>query len=299
MSDPPLLSVVTPCYNAEQYIGEAIRSVDSQPFDSYQHIVIDGESTDRTVELLQDADGVSFISEEDEGIYDAINKGIKRSEGEFIGLLNADDVYAEGALGRFERTYREDPSVEMITGDAEVFRDTDSSHVQRFEFTPPDALSGGKITHDGVALNACFLSREFVGSIGLFDTRFEVAADVEYLIRIASTEPNTKKIDDIVYRYRQHEGSVTFSDNEFAPVTGVGTREMVEFLPRYLDDPKLPASLESYCRRTFRVRVGMLLRHHLRERDVDGARRVLRFVAAEDPYWFAWCPMEMVGKLVG
>src|SRR3954465_6127677 len=92
----PLLTVVTPCLNAASTLPEALASVPPGP--EVEHVVVDGGSTDGTVEMLSGASGVRFVSEADRGLSDAMNKGVAMASGEYIGWLNADDYYLPGAL---------------------------------------------------------------------------------------------------------------------------------------------------------------------------------------------------------
>ena len=122
-SAQPLLSVVTICYNAEKTIGNTIQSVISQGFDDYEYIIIDGASTDGTLKILnQYADKnpkMKVFSEKDSGISDAFNKGIMKSKGILIGLLNADDSYCRGALTAIADKYNA-TEADIIYGDAVI-----------------------------------------------------------------------------------------------------------------------------------------------------------------------------------
>jgi glycosyltransferase involved in cell wall biosynthesis len=88
------VSIITPVFNNEKFIDVCINSVLNQDYENIEHIVIDGGSTDSTIEILNKfKNNIKIISEKDNGIYDAINKGIKVSSGEIVGILNADDFF--------------------------------------------------------------------------------------------------------------------------------------------------------------------------------------------------------------
>src|SRR3954453_22511158 len=94
---PPSITIVTPCLNAAATLPETIASVRSQGYPRLEHVVVDGGSTDGTVELLERA-GVRFMSGPDSGRSEAANRGVAMTSGEVIGFLNADDLYEPGAL---------------------------------------------------------------------------------------------------------------------------------------------------------------------------------------------------------
>ncbi len=118
----PSLSVVTPSYNAAEFIEDAILSVARQQGIAAEHIVVDGASTDSTLEILQRYPGLQWISERDHGQSDAINKGFLRATGDLVGWLNADDYYLPGGLEAIARAAREHPEADVIYGDC-VFVD--------------------------------------------------------------------------------------------------------------------------------------------------------------------------------
>jgi len=103
----PLVSIVTVVYNGEKYLEQTIRSVINQRYDNIEYIIIDGGSTDGTLDIVEKHEKMIdyWISEPDEGIFDAMNKGIKICRGELIGLINADDYYAPNAIERVVSCY--------------------------------------------------------------------------------------------------------------------------------------------------------------------------------------------------
>jgi glycosyltransferase involved in cell wall biosynthesis len=112
----PRISVVTPCLNAAAFIERALRSVAEQDGDETEHIVVDGGSTDGTIEILEQFPGVRFITEPDRGQSDAMNKGIAMATGDVIGWLNADDWYLPGALHAVASAAAINPAAEWFTG---------------------------------------------------------------------------------------------------------------------------------------------------------------------------------------
>lgn len=113
------ISIITVTYNVRETVGDCLASVAAQDYRDREHVVIDGASTDGTVERLQAhrAQLAVLVSEPDRGIYDALNKGLERASGDVVGLLHADDVFADaGVLARVAEAFA-DPAVEAVYGD--------------------------------------------------------------------------------------------------------------------------------------------------------------------------------------
>ena len=133
------LSIVTPSFNQAQFIEETLQSVRSQKSSGLEHIVIDGASTDGTVEILKRYastpgwEHLRWISEPDHGQSDAINKGFRMATGEIIGWLNSDDVYQADSFARVSKAFAESPLVDFIYGDYLIIDETGKTLVSKKE----------------------------------------------------------------------------------------------------------------------------------------------------------------------
>jgi glycosyltransferase involved in cell wall biosynthesis len=116
MTDLPTITVITPSFNAAATIDETLRSVRDQDYPHVEHVVVDGGSTDGTVEILDRAEGVRYVSEPDRGLSHAMNKGVAMASGSIVGWLNADDVYLPGALRAVGEALAERAEAEWATG---------------------------------------------------------------------------------------------------------------------------------------------------------------------------------------
>src|SRR6516162_3689264 len=122
MPAPLTFSIVTPTFNSRGTLGETIRSVSEQQFTDWEHVVVDGASSDGTVDLLRSHPHLKWVSEKDEGHYHAMNKGIAMAQGEWILILNADDCLRAGALAAVAAAIERHPQWDALFGDV-VFVD--------------------------------------------------------------------------------------------------------------------------------------------------------------------------------
>lgn len=128
--ETPLISIITPSFNSEKTIHTTIESILKQTYSRFEYIIVDGKSTDRTLEIAEsyrkemESRGISYqiISEPDRGIYDAMNKGIRRAKGELVGIINSDDWYEENTLQRVAEVYEKDP-FDMFYADLRIWQE--------------------------------------------------------------------------------------------------------------------------------------------------------------------------------
>ncbi len=179
------ITIITVCFNSARTLGDTLESVATQRHLEIEHIVVDGASTDGTLEIIE-RNGkhvVRLISEPDHGIYDAMNKALRMATGEVVGFLNADDVYADnGVLARVSTIMTKD-GLDALLGDAEFVRPDRPDHpVRRYRserFRPERIAWGWMPAHP-----ALFLRRRVYESYGLFRTDYRIAGDFEYCARI-------------------------------------------------------------------------------------------------------------------
>lgn len=249
----PVLTIITPTLNRAPFLEEAIRSVLSQNVADVEHIVIDAMSTDGTAEMLTRYPHLHVIREPDAGLYDGINKGLRLARGQVVGLLNSDDLYAAGALAAVLAAFRE-PEVEVVTGGAEFFL-SEADGRERVLSTIRGREALELSLHNvllGVALiNARFFRRELAARTGAMDLRFRIAADREFLLRMAFGHPRETILPVPVYRYRQHAGSLTINGQERSAATY--RAEHVEVAEKHLASAGLAAA-DRRILRTFHSR---------------------------------------------
>lgn len=174
------ITIVTVCRNAESTVAATIESVRGQLYTELEYIVIDGGSTDSTIGIIRSY-GVAidtFVSEPDDGIADAFNKGIALATGEIIGLINADDVLLPGTLHKVHDFFSKNPDVDVMHGDVLLY--DSSKFIKRVR-------PAGRWWYPWrlVLFNhpATFVRRSVYEKYDLFDTNYRIAMDVEIFLR--------------------------------------------------------------------------------------------------------------------
>lgn len=180
------VSIVTVCKNADKHIEKAIQSVISQRYPDIEYIIVDGQSSDRTVEIIrQYADRIDkVVSEPDDGIYQAMNKGIQLATGDFISFLNSDDYLVDdGVIADVVDFIAQHSPCDFVYGDMEMRSPHGKAAVHKPK--PPEDLLSALIYLDGPQHPASFFRRELFSALGLFKESYKIAADYEWFLRLA------------------------------------------------------------------------------------------------------------------
>ena len=208
-----MISIVTPCLNREEYIAEAVESVLAQNYANFEHIIADGGSTDGTLAILKRYPHLKVTSEPDKNLYDALNKAIRLARGEIIGHLNSDDTYEPEVFPKIIDAFARNPQATAVYGGATIFVDAATGRRDTLqEIKGPEAqeLSLSRILFSTPIINARFFLRRVYDQLGLYDLRYRISADKEFLIRASLQKIPGARIDQVVYHYRQHGTSLTF-----------------------------------------------------------------------------------------
>jgi glycosyltransferase involved in cell wall biosynthesis len=173
----PLVSVVTVVFNTHETIERTIESVVGQSYDNVEYIVVDGGSDDGTLDTIkQYANKIDyFVSQPDNGIYDAMNKGISLSSGDIVGIINSDDWYERDTVETIARTYEEDDGC-IQYGICRYFDDEGEIIVQ----TP----LASRLERQMIAHPTCFVPKRLYTMHGDFDTDYKIAADYDLMLRM-------------------------------------------------------------------------------------------------------------------
>jgi glycosyltransferase involved in cell wall biosynthesis len=210
MPEPPLVSIVTPSYNQGAFIETTIRSVLDQSYPRIEHIVVDGGSTDGTLEILARYPHVKWTSEPDSGQAEAVNKGFKRAAGEIVGWLNSDDLYLEGAVAEAVAYLGEHPHCTLVYGD---YVEIDEQGTQTAEHrTRPFDLDAVRKVGNLVSQPAAFFRREVFEQVGYLDTGYRYAMDYDYWFRIGLAGLQLEYVPRFWAAFRYHPESKSVAE---------------------------------------------------------------------------------------
>lgn len=179
------ISVITIAYNAADSIADTLQSVADQDYQNIEHIVIDGASTDSTLEIVNRymSSVAIIISEPDDGIYDAMNKGIINATGDVIGFLNADDVYADNTILSQIADAHKDQTIDACYADLVYVKKNDLNHVVRKWVSEPH-YSGLCFNGWMPAHPTLYIKARVFEDVGGFDTALKIQSDLEFCARV-------------------------------------------------------------------------------------------------------------------
>lgn len=202
-------SIITITYNSERYLEETIKSVLTQDYPDFEYIIVDGGSTDGTLDLVRkyaDDDRISWKSEPDRGIADAMNKGIERAKGEIIAHLHSDDSYLPGALRQVADAFERHADVRWLTG---CLRHVNELGDLLYDTRLKDSYSlENLLRRNLIGHPATFIRREVFAEVGVFDTTLRYAMDYDLWLRIALRYP-VLPLPSLLATFRVHAESLS------------------------------------------------------------------------------------------
>ena len=179
---PPLVSIITIVLNGEEVLRKTIESIINQSYPLIEYIIIDGGSTDKTVDIIKEYDTriAYWSSAHDKGISDAFNKGITQAHGEVIGLLNAGDWYEIDTVQNVINAFTKSQNIDVVCGALQFWREGKREYLCQSE---PELLERDmSITHP-----TCFLTRNLYNSVGVYSNEYQYAMDYELLLRVRNS----------------------------------------------------------------------------------------------------------------
>lgn len=175
------VSIITVCYNSSRTIRRTFDSVLNQTYNNLEYIVVDGLSTDGTIDVIKEYEPLfhgkmRWISERDNGIYDAMNKGIKMAEGQLIGMINSDDYYEPDAADNMVKAMTKD-KYQILYGAMRTWKDGEEESI---------SISSHKFLRDRMINHpSCFVTKTVYNDFGCYDTRYCSVADYDFMLRMS------------------------------------------------------------------------------------------------------------------
>lgn len=203
----PKISVVTACFNSSRTIRETLRSVAEQNYPNLEHLLIDGGSSDGTIQILKETPHVIWTSEKDGGIYDAMNKGIRRATGDVIGTLNSDDSYRPNALLRVGEAFAAHPEWDALFGDI-IYVDAEGREIYRrreakYDY---DVLRYSGVCY--VSHPTLFVRKRTYDELGLYrHSEYLRAADYDFILQLGKHRKRVGHVREFLANFRFHEYS--------------------------------------------------------------------------------------------
>lgn len=196
------ITIVTPCYNSENTIEKTIISVINQSYNNIEYIVVDGGSLDNTVKIVNKYNKYIdiLISEKDDGIYDAINKGINLSSGDIVGILNSDDHFHSEKSLSIIASYFNSPDIDCVYGNL-IYQKENGKVTRKWKSRP---YKKGLFSKSWTPAHPTFYcKKQIYEKYGLYNTDYRIAADVELMLRFLEIhQVNSHFIDEVLVNMR-------------------------------------------------------------------------------------------------
>jgi len=197
------ISIITSVYNNKETIEDAIKSVLSQTYENIEYVVVDGGSSDGTLDIIEKyKDQIDvLVSEPDKGIYDGLNKGLDLATGDVVAFLHSDDLYADEHTIEHVASVFKKEDVDGVYGDLIYTPKEDTSKVLRYwkskDFHPDLLKQGWMPAHP-----TFFLKKEIYDKYGKFDLGFKIAGDYDFMLRVLSKGIEVKYLPEVIYKMR-------------------------------------------------------------------------------------------------
>lgn len=242
----PLVSIITPSYNQGKFIRKTIESVLTQDYANIEYIVVDGGSTDDSLDIIREYESrLTYISEKDSGQSDAINKGFRMAQGEIVAWLNSDDVYEPGCITRAIEEFEKNAELGLVYGDGYIIDEADNKQ-KVFEYT--QEFDYWKLVNfwDYIMQPATFFKRETLERAGHLDVNLHYCMDWDLWIRLAAVS-EVKYIPELLACSREYGDTKTSTGGDRR------LKEIIGLLQKY-SGKKNPLGVQSYKASTFYIK---------------------------------------------
>ncbi len=256
-TNSPLISIITVLFNGEEYLEHATQNIANQIYTNIEYIIIDGGSTDKTIDIIKkyEENIDFFISELDKGIYDAMNKGIKKAKGKYIGLLNSDDYYEPDAIEIITNKINTQPDFDFFFGNANIINEYIQKKKLQKSVNHKNIKKDFSIIHPTV-----FVKKETYTKYGLFDISYKIAADYELLLRFYKKNCKFLYINKTITNFR--DGGMSYYNKGSAQEQFRIHKEHTTLWNAYFAKTKL--KIKELLQKIFKKLLGERKYHNLR-----------------------------------
>ncbi len=209
-AESPLVTIVTPCLNAEHYIEECIASVRAQSYPRVEHVIVDGKSTDGTLSIIKKHEheyNMRWVSEIDRGSTEATNKGMRMAEGAILGILPSDDLLLPWAIGTVVQEFQGDHHADLVYGD--LIRMPYGGKFGAIYFDPPETSLTTHLRFNSIAGMAIFFQRRVFEALNGFDEQFRIVSDYDFWLRAAEKRFKFSKVDEVLACFQFRKTSIS------------------------------------------------------------------------------------------
>jgi glycosyltransferase involved in cell wall biosynthesis len=205
-----LVSIITVVFNGEKYIEDTINSIINQDYDNIEYIIIDGGSTDNSINIIRKYDKyVSiFLSEQDRGMYDAINKGLRLANGEIVAYLNADDQYLPYTIKEVVKTFKSKPHLDYLYGNC-IYIDNKKRQLYEYKSIPYIRLFVKNMNEIHWAQPSCFWKKQVHTKLGYFDDNLRYCGDYDFFSRLKLGNFNGSRINIPLSLFMLHDDALS------------------------------------------------------------------------------------------
>jgi len=269
---------VTPSYNQAQYLEATIRSVIEQDYPELEWMIVDGGSTDGSVDIIRKYEPhlAWWVSEKDRGQTDALNKGLRRATGDIFAFLNSDDLYTPGALRAVGEAFAADPQLTMLLGRCQYIA-ADGSPLSECPYAG-DLTLEDFIAENLVPQPSLFVRMDVCRAVGEFDNAYQHAFDHDYWLRAMLLGHRIRGMDRLLSLYRLHESSktVTMRYRQDMDMVAAHRKAMQSLPPGHPLRKVIRTNSAKFCRR-------VAIEHYAWTRDPGIALWFFRRMLALDP----------------
>lgn len=219
-ANAPLISVIIPTLNAGKFLTTALQSVFLQTYSHFEVIMIDGGSSDSTLDLAKSYSQIKIFQQESSGLASAWNEGIIKSKGEFIAFLDSDDIWLPNCLQNHIAAFQELPHLQASLGRVEFFLDQVDTTPLGFKLS---LLEGSHVGN----MPGCFVGRrDLFKKLGMFETRWKIASDLIWFDKLRNQEPNVLELKEVCLKKRVHSSNLSYTTAQ----TPTYEKELLQFL---------------------------------------------------------------------